>query len=562
MGEALDRYKRQQELLKNTRSKPVAENNLHDFSVLANSPGDEKGLAVFEAMERRHKADERLINEEVTVGLDEIDKLIEEISSGWDASKLADLLASSRNQVLVSVVGPFGLGQIVAAYDKVGGNVDTIHNAREDVYATEREQIQFENRGEYESSKYHGHSGYVSKNRDVAAKKSEGVLVDEYTGLRLSKNDGVDLDHTISASEIHNDRGRVLAEVNGPDVANSSSNLNATERSINRSKKHKSVDAYLQGLEDKKEARLTRIAELQAKVSLTDQERKECKKLMKIEDVDPERLRNKDSIARQHYEGTISVKYYTSNKFIKSTLATSGIEASKMGLQQAIGCVVVDFFAGIFDEIQDAYQNGFKDGVGKDTFFEALAERLRRVATAVLDDWKNVVVALRDGAISGALSNILTTFINAFWTTAKRIVRMIREGFMSLLRAVKMLVVRPEGMTAAQASDAALKLFASGVLTGVGVIAEEYIEKALLPTLSAIPVIGTFGSTVIAALTGGLVGIASALVVYSLDKIDLFNVNTSRRHAFVVEELDSRLGVLDDDIERIYEQAVKPVVSF
>ncbi|KHK00229.1 lactate permease [Desulfovibrio sp. TomC] len=562
MGEAVDRYKRQQELLKAVRARHTEDDKLINSSLLTDMPIDEKSFAVFESMERRHKEDERLILEEIHVPVNEINKILESINSAWDKKKINDLIFSCQRQVISSVVGPFGLGQIVAAYDKVGGNVDTIHNARSGIYATDNERLRYDHREEYDSAKYHSHSDYIAKNRTVAAEKAEGVLVDEYTGRKVNRNDNVDLDHTISASEIHNDPGRVLAEKNGPDAANSSYNLNATERSINRSKKHKPAGRHLEDLNIKKDVRQARIEELAAKTSLTDQERQEYNKWRKLEEVDHERVSTKDREARLSYEKTISREYYSSSKFFKSTLTTSGVEASKMGLQQAIGCVMVDFFVEIFDEVQDAYKNGFKDGVGKDTFFEALVARLHHVAKTVLNNWKNVVIALRDGAISGFLSNIFTTFINAFWTTAKRVVRMIREGFMSLIRAIKLLVVRPEGMTAAQASDAALKLLASGVLTGVGIIAEEYIEKALLPTLSAIPVLGSFGSAIIAALTGGLVGIASALVVYLIDKIDLFKIDADQQNAFVLRELDSRLSALDRDIEEIYDRAVRSLICF
>jgi hypothetical protein len=40
------------------------------------------------------------------------------------------------------------------------------------------------------------------------------------------------------------------------------------------------------------------------------------------------------------------------------------------------------------------------------------------------------------GAISGYISAIITTLINMFIRTGKNIVRLIREGFISLIKAV------------------------------------------------------------------------------------------------------------------------------
>lgn len=40
------------------------------------------------------------------------------------------MIEQCKDEVISTIVKPFGLDHIVAAYDKVGGNVDTVHNAR------------------------------------------------------------------------------------------------------------------------------------------------------------------------------------------------------------------------------------------------------------------------------------------------------------------------------------------------------------------------------------------------------------------------------------------------
>lgn len=49
------------------------------------------------------------------------------------------------------------------------------------------------------------------------------------------------LDHTVSAHEIHNDAGRVLAEANGVELANQSSNLNSTGAYVNIKKSNQTI---------------------------------------------------------------------------------------------------------------------------------------------------------------------------------------------------------------------------------------------------------------------------------------------------------------------------------
>lgn len=76
----------------------------------------------------------------------------------------------------------------------------------------------------------------MKKNHENSILKENGNLYDSYTGEKIKINDKSDLDHTISASGTHEDQGRILAELDGIQLANTSSNLNATSDSTNRSK--------------------------------------------------------------------------------------------------------------------------------------------------------------------------------------------------------------------------------------------------------------------------------------------------------------------------------------
>ena len=63
------------------------------------------------------------------------------------------------------------------------------------------------------------------------------MLKDAYTGEDVHANSTSDLDHVMTAKEIHDDRGRSLAGLKGTDLANSDENLQATNRHTNRTKK-------------------------------------------------------------------------------------------------------------------------------------------------------------------------------------------------------------------------------------------------------------------------------------------------------------------------------------
>ena len=149
--------------------------------------------------------------------------------------------------ILQSLVTSFGLDFIVK--DQHGGDVDTIHNVRQIgndpqmAYKNAQNESDYNNRDAYDSAAYHKDPRYIAINRNVSEKKKNGELKDSYTGKTVARNANVDLDHAVAAKEIHDDRGRVLAGLDGLDLANNEDNLKPTDRSINRSMQDKDMEA-------------------------------------------------------------------------------------------------------------------------------------------------------------------------------------------------------------------------------------------------------------------------------------------------------------------------------
>lgn len=146
-----------------------------------------------------------------------------------------------------------------------GGNVDTIHNVRTGVYATEDEQGRYASRGEYNSGPYHKHGNYKKTNAENSKKQDSGKAVDAYTGQTLSRNTKAQQDHLVSANSIHNDPAVWLAEANGADLANHKTNLHQTHHSINESKQQKSAEEYIAWLNKNRADRDSQIARLEEK---------------------------------------------------------------------------------------------------------------------------------------------------------------------------------------------------------------------------------------------------------------------------------------------------------
>ncbi|CAA7622286.1 hypothetical protein [Magnetospirillum sp. SS-4] len=486
----------------------------------------------------------------------EADALLVEITGKLDEEKLSNLFEACQKECLQAVIRPFGLGRILFD-DMLGGNVATIHNVRSEEYRKENitawsesgEKAKFESRPEYKDvkHKYKQDSRYIDANAKISKKKlikHGGVINDTYTDESLGINEDRDLDHVVPTSEIHNDAGIYLADLDPIALANIQSNLKATNASINRSKNGDSAKKFAERLRKQSETRKEKINKLSELSSLTDEQAKELNKLKHLDEVNEKKLLAADDAARKEINGSVNNSYYTSNKFIKNTAITSAKEGGKMALQQSVGVLMEEFVRAAFAEVKDAWKHGFKERVD-DTFLDALKVRLLRVAERVQNKWKDAVGAFKAGFISGFLSNLVTVIINMFRMTSARMVRIIREGFMSLCRAMKMLVLPPEGMSAAEAADAASKLLAASLVTGGGIM----LETALEGILTSFGPLAPYISSISVGLVTGLCTVFSA---YLLDRLDLFGVHASSRHEHVVARLNE---MIDESYERALESS-------
>ncbi len=465
-----------------------------------------------EAIEEIYKKNEDLYTFTYDFNISEVEtkEFLEQFKRDFSQDKFNKLITDCKKEVITSIVIPFGLGKVFSAYDKTGGNVDTIHNAREGIYVTKEAKDNYESRGEYDSHKYHHHTEYIKNNKDYSNQRKNGEAIDYMTGERLDSNKSHDLDHVVSAKEIHDDRGRVLANIDGADLANTEVNLKPTSATRNRSKKADPLENFI----EQKNKRIEKIDELKSKSNKTKQEENELRKLEEFSKIDDEKALIADREARNAQNKEIDSTYYTSREFVKNTAVTGFKEGAAMGIQQALGLIIVEFFTALFDEILDIYQKGFNKGFDNDKFFNVLKERLKRIAKRLQEKWKDIAIAFKDGAISGFISNLVTTVINMFITTAKRVVRIIREGMFSLIRAVKLLLFPPKGMSSEQAMHEAKKLILSGIIISLGVLAEEYIDKMVRCTVFLEP----FADVLTSIFVGAITGISVTMAVYYIDK--------------------------------------------
>lgn len=578
MNSPVDRFKKRHAALKDKTFLNVGVNqSFPDIDI-----GDAAKSYISETLENRSES----------IAL-EANMLLKDIQGAINSEKFSALIDSCQENCLQTIIRPFGVGKVLFK-DMLGGNVVTTHNVRskdyvdseETAYSKSGEKDKYNNsvaKFEEDKKKYaeyrkafnngetnipkvknpkepyrNGNQNYGKARDDAQNAQNEGTLENKIANGNFSSTANIEIDHTVSIEEIEKMPDRLLAEVNGADLANAESNLNPMERAINRSKNDKTYKDFAKHIEDKKipelEKEIQILEERKSTSGLSGEEEERLentkKNLEKFKKLDKEKMQSLDKNARSEMQRKIDIAYYTSNKFIKNTISTSLNEGKKMAAQQAIGVLMEEFVRAAFAEVKDIWQNGFKGSVD-DSFLAILKERLMHVAMRVQSKWRDSASAGLSGAISGFMSNIVTVMINIFATTAKRVGRMLREGSMSLYGAFKILAFPKEGMTLAQAADAAFKLLAAGIITSLGI----ELEMILQGYLTAIVPLAPF-STYISGIGAGLItGVTTAFVTYMIDYLDFFGVNAKSRHEQVVAKLDDMIAIS-------YEQAEKSAALF
>jgi hypothetical protein len=441
-------------------------------------------------------------------------ELLRELEQEFDQARVSDLLAKAQRDIIGAIAGPLGLGKFLAVYDKQGGNVTTVHNAQQDIYANPDVEKYYRN--DYDRGlNSQGKRFAGAEKKSVGATFTRGQLDKEqklrdgYTGEKV-KGDLTSPDHIIPLKTYHQNGGFMQSKTQRADFGTDTANLISTQRHINNSM---SDDEKLEWLERKSSGR-----------QVTNEEYYKVDRKL-VENA----LKRGQETADRHAPGTSEkAAYYTAH-----AAQTGMTEGLKMGSQQAFGMLMVELFSSALDEIKDLYRNGRQS----DTILAELGERLNRVGVKVAARWEQMLHSFSGGFISGFVSNAVNVMINLFVTTGKRAVRMMREGIFSLLKALKTFLFPPKDMTFSQAAHEALKLLAAGGVVVGGVALEEAAEKLIL----GVPLFAPFAGVLTAVLVGAATALSMTFVCYLLDKIDLFGAVRAERDKQMIGALDTRI---------------------
>lgn len=419
--------------------------------------------------------------------------------------------------VVQALVTSFGLDFLIQ--DRHGGDVDTIYNVRQIgkdpnmTYKNQKNAEGYANRGEYNYDEYHDRNFIFASTKKK--KKQEWInndfepFADEYTGGNLyftgsnRKNPEIEasLDHIVECKQIHDDAGRVLAGLDGASLANCEENYAWVNKSLNSSMgswaKQQMKNWENQCAKAKKEGKPLPSrpnVDMEAYIAAHPELDEKTKKNMM------ERY-NK---AKKAYDAKVNRAYYTSKKFWKDTGKAAAKLGLSMGLRQALGLV----FTEVWFTVKDAIIECRKDGK---SLFNEIAKAVKQGLKNAKKKFREIWDKFIEGAVSGVLSSLVTTLANIFFTTAKNIVKIIRESFASLTQACKILFINAEGYPLGDRFVAAAKILATGASVVAGSMVSELLRKT---PLVGIPVVSDIVPTFCSVL---VTGIMSCSFLYLLD---------------------------------------------
>lgn len=460
--------------------------------------------------------------EQIIVEIDEqIALLIEEINTSSEGDGDWDFVDACKDVIIESLVGPFGLSRTMFV-DKDGGNVTTVHNFKIGIVATEEDARRYDAyKQALQNPDYDGYRSRMGTERRRIFEENE-QLYDAYTGRELEKDSDTHIDHVIPVAEIEQSAEAHLAQTREEreNAAYSPENLVPTHRRLNLYKNKSDLLEWMK--EPSKDD-----------PSLTNEEAfgMDRKRSMKVY------RRARKAVVGQR-------KIARLKKQSRELLQVSVQDAGKLALRQVIGLFLKDLAEGIVDDVRALMRQGVQS---LSELVNLVRARIEKTVETIKTKWKDYLHAGVNAGITGFVYNLVTLLINSLWTTAKNIVRVIREGTLAVVKAVRTIVSPPAHMSKAEIAAEVLKILSGAIVVVIGIGLEEVIKKGI----EAIPPLAPFAGIMAPVITGIITGIGALLVVWAFDKLrdrikfqykQLANIH--REHTVVLLEIKKTVFIV------------------
>lgn len=166
------------------------------------------------------------------------------------------------------------------------------------------------------------------------------------------------------------------------------------------------------------------------------------------------------------------------NKEVNKTIVKNiGVDS----VNNAVGDVILLGIKASYYEVTDSIRNGVIHKTNTTTKIAAASYRIKRVIKYVLSKIKDVFTENIFEFLKSMLINFASLLINMLVDVFKNIAKIVIGGIDAIIQAVKIITVPSDTMTAAQKSDAIVKLIASTAVLFIGDITKTLLTKVGVP---------------------------------------------------------------------------------
>lgn len=209
-------------------------------------------------------------------------------------------------------------------------------------------------------------------------------------------------------------------------------------------------------------------------------------------------------------------------------------KAAKQATDYAVGNIILYIVKPIYYEMSDIFKNGMKDGVGASSTTEALKIRCGRIKKYMMNHSKEFIGENIGDFIKGFVSSFVECIISLFVGVFKQVLKILKEGIKIFVQSAKVIFGKNSAeMTPAHKGDAIIKIIGGSVIAIAGIETESLLNKIG---------IGEPWSVVLSTM---LSGIASAMFMYLLDKVDLFSIKPEKRRDRIIEIFNERINDIE-----------------
>lgn len=458
-----------------------------------------------------------------------------------------------KKEIFQNIISQFGLSNAYDNYKK-GGHVDTIHNVRNDVFATKEIKREVRDNPKYDksiSNELHKTIQYKDTNRKLTNQKKQGGMKDVYTGKTLKSNQQTDLDHVVSTKEIHNDPGRILAGLKADDLANNEKNLKLVNININRSKKDKTMSDFIEYNKRRQPFLKTRIEKIKAdNTLLTDEKQKKIYNVENQLDPDYAKMKKIDKEARKFNEQKINTAYYKDGDFKRNILKQGKNLGVAQAKKQLIGYLLIEiqefFFTVTIPVLKkwNALANMTERIAAFKQEFENAKENFVSRINEIIDQ---LLSGVADGFSGGFVSDILNTLINTFLTTSQNFAKLLNDGITGMIKACKILMSNNPDISLNEKIREAMKILSITITASIGYFLKEGLDKYFKTT----PLV-KYADILSSGIGSIFTGIVASMLIFAFDN---FNQILDEFRS-ILETIKFGILVSKEEIEKAYKEAI------